>query len=384
MTQLSTANQMENSAMKTAAKLLACSVGLFAAAQLHAQTNVVSDPVGFYKIPIVAGANTFSVPLPKVHSYRGLIASVSGSNITFSGTPNLTAGAFAQATAGAEQRYQFMVLVKNDADQAGGASNNVTGDWWLVDNNTTNSVTVNTGGDTLTSILGTGDQLEIRKLTSAEDLFGSGPNYILNKDTLGSGDQVGFTDVIKTFVGTGFDDSIYYYEDGSPDSGYYLNGNLVGSNSVAAGKITFLPNASIVLYRKPGSPATNVVALGQVQTTKFTHYLAEGANAVGTPYPAAGQFQLSGLLESGWHRDSNAVGQVGFTDVIRQINSPDSSPSFGFGLYYYQDPNPVDTGWYDGTNVNSTITMDPSKGYMMFILPGSGGHRWRQTVPFTP
>src|SRR5438876_159114 len=56
MTQISTANHQEKSIMRIATRLLACSLGLLAVAQLQAQTNVVSDPVGFYKVALTATA----------------------------------------------------------------------------------------------------------------------------------------------------------------------------------------------------------------------------------------------------------------------------------------------------------------------------------------
>src|ERR1043165_8867769 len=118
MTQISTANHQEKSIMRIAPRLLACSVGIFAVAQLQAQTNVVSDPVGFYKVTLTAGAGTFiQAPLHKIQTYRGIVSSVVGNAVNLNGNPSFTANAFNRATlpGGSAQFYQYILIVRNDA-----------------------------------------------------------------------------------------------------------------------------------------------------------------------------------------------------------------------------------------------------------------------------
>ncbi|NJM55668.1 MAG: TIGR02597 family protein [Verrucomicrobiae bacterium] len=136
-----------------------------------AATNVVSDPVGFYKIAIPTGPNMISAPLPNISAFKGTVASVSGNNINFSGTPGFTSSAFGPVTVGGMPRGQFLLIVCKDADEIDGSPANVAGDWWVISNNSTTNVTVEPSGDVVGNFVEEGDTVEIRKLTSLKDIF---------------------------------------------------------------------------------------------------------------------------------------------------------------------------------------------------------------------
>lgn len=350
--------------MRTAVNLLACTVGLFTIASLQAQSNVVSDPVGFYKVTVNEGANFVSAPLHKVHVYRGVVQSVSGSTITFNGNPNFAVDQFNPVSA-PFARNQYIVIVRNSA-----GSN--TGDWWTIQDTTANTITVDPGADTMTTATPAGTQLEIRKLTSFKDLFGSGADCILNK----SANNIANTadeDVIRFVQGTSFGATVIYnsttdqYRTGSPIAGDWGDGST----------LTIEPDEPVLFFRRAGTGATNIVALGQVQTKPLTHYFQEGANTFSTVYPLNSDWVTSGLIASGMAASANLVANANDEDVIRLVNGT----SFDTGIILYS----VDSTFRrSGANADPAFNAKTGAGYVYFRKAGSGPLVWRQSVPFTP
>jgi uncharacterized protein (TIGR02597 family) len=350
--------------MRTAVKLLACSVGLLTLASAQEAPNVVSDPVGFYKVTINEGANFISAPLHKVHAYRGVVASVSGNTITFNGNPNFAVDQFNPVAVPAA-RNQYIVIVRNSA-----GSN--TGDWWTIQDTTANTITVDPGADTMTTATPAGTQLEIRKLTSFKDLFGSGADCILNK----SANNIANTadeDVVRFVQGTSFGATVIYnsttdqYRTGSPIAGDWGDGST----------LTIEPDEPVLFFRRAGTGSTNIVALGQVQTKPLTHYFQEGANTFSTVYPLNSDWVTSGLIASGMVPSANLVANVNDEDVIRLVNGT----SFDTGIILYS----VDSTFRrSGANADPTFNAKAGAGYVYFRKAGSGPLVWRQSVPFTP
>lgn len=374
--------------MNTVAKL-ALSLGAIgfalAGATAQAQTNVISDPVGFYKLPILPGqANTLSAPLHPIQTFRGTITNSTANTVSFGGSPNFAVNQFAPASGFS----QFILIVRNDADKTNGAPNNVTGDWWEIVSNTANTITVNPGADNLATHLANGDQLEVRRLTSLQDLFGFGAACILNKDNDEDPNR-SQEDIIRFVSGTpngiGFDEEVYYHDGSSVAEGYYINGVLrPGTN------ITILPGQPFVLFRRVGSVATNITVLGQVQTTRLTQYLNPGGNFIANVFPApmrlgeagGGGPTGSGLKESGFIQDTDEDPVRGVDDIIRAVNDSASGVGFGEEIYLHSGASTT-AGWYVNGVLNNNYSFLPGKANAFFIV-GPGGRVWRQNVPFTP
>ena len=354
--------------MRTAVKLLACSVGLFtlASAQAAAPTNVVSDPVGFYKVNINEGANFVSAPMHKVHAYRGVVSGVSGNTITFNGNPNFAVDQF-NPVATPSPRNQYIAIVRNSA-----GSNE--GDWWTIQDTAANTITVDPGADTMTTATPAGTQIEIRKLTSFKDLFGSGSEYILNKSANGIANTAD-EDVIRFVIGTSFGATVIYRADtdqfrtGSPITGDWGDGST----------LTIEPDEPVLVFRKAGTGSTNIVSLGQVQNRKLTHYFQEGANTFANSFPVNADWGTSGLFEAGMVGSANTIANAADEDIIRPVNGT----SFGQSIYYHLNGVPPafkrGTALADPTDNNKT-----GAGYVFFRKTGSGPLVWRQSVPFTP
>lgn len=351
-------------------------VAFFITAQTSQAVDVYTDPVGFYKVSISSGANVISAPLQRTHDYRGLVASVTSSTVTVSGAPGWTANQF-----GPKDGFsQYIVLLRQDASASPGNE----GDWWTVISNTSNSLTLDVGIQDLTTVLGAGDNLEIRHLTSLADLCGPSSSTIMAPDPGATGDK-NVTDVIRFFSPStlNFTAGIISYippvNDYGLDPGYYIgeNGPYDGST------ITFAPGTAFVYNRLVSAGATNIVSVGQVQTKKITNYLLPGANAVGNPFPAGATLSTSGLLESGWDPDKGVTGDKAITDVIRVFTGINFTADIITYIPPVNDYSIEPAGWYAGDTLVDSYQFQPGKGYVLFVK-GPLALRWRQAVPFTP
>ena len=334
--------------------------------------EVVTDPAGYYRVTLNAGANAISVPLHNFATARGLVDSVSGSTVTVTGNPSWTANAFAPQNGFS----QYIMLVRKDAS----ASPGIEGDWWTIASNTGNTLTLSAGTDVLSSLLGSGDQIEIRRLSSMKDLFGTGPTLILNKDSNGnaaSGDS-SQADVIRFISGTSFGQPIFYHDGTILAAGYYTQGGNVGP--LDGSTITVLPGQGFMVFRKSGSSATTVLVNGQVQVSRLTEYLKVGPNVIGSPFAGAAPIGSSNLKESGWVSDSDgsaAAGDFSKASLLRLI----TGTSFGPSVFHHDGSILQPAGWYDANGVlNNDFPLQPGRAYIFFITPPNAV-RWRQAVP---
>jgi hypothetical protein len=337
--------------------------------------EVISDLVGFSSLTLTAGANAISAPIHKIATALGSIASVSGNTVTLAYNYNWTANVFAPVGGYA----QYILIVRKD----GSASPGIQGDWWTIASNTGNTVTLNPGADNIGSYLAAGDAVEIRKLTSIQDLFGYGGNVILNKDSTGaygpSGDYSG-TDIIRLISGTSFGNPIWYFSGRQGIAEGYFIGATTGP--LDGSTITVLPGQAIMVYRKTGSSSLNILVNGQVQVTPLTQYLKPGPNAIGSLFDVSAPIATSNLKESGWNLDTTGAASrndYSNSDLFRLV----TGTSFGNPVWYYNGSNGAPVGWYFGSATNNYI-LQPGKAYMFFVKPAANVIRWRQAVPYTP
>ncbi len=332
--------------------------------------EVVSDPAGYYGVTLNAGPNAISVPLHNLGGRR-LVSSVSGSTVTVSGSPGWTANAFAPK----DGFSQYIVLLRKDAS----ASPGIEGDWWTVASNTGDTLTLSAGTDVLSSLLGSGDQIEIRRLSSMKDLFGTGTTLILNKDSDGSAALGSFAgaDVIRFISGTSFAQPIFYHDGTQAPAGYYTQAGNVGP--LDGSTITVLPGQGFMVFRKTGSSATTVLVNGQVQVSRLTEYLNVGPNVIGSPFAAAAPIGTSNLKESGWVSDSDgsaALGNSSKASLLRLV----TGTAFGSSVFHH-DGSQAPAGWYDANGVlSNNFPLQPGRAYVFYITPGNAV-RWRQAVP---
>jgi uncharacterized protein (TIGR02597 family) len=330
-----------------------------------------------YEIPLLSAPSNstpqfISTPLHAIHAYRGLATNVTSNTVTFLGSPGFTPGAFAPHNfgGGAGVFPQYLLIVRRDADKATNDPANLTGDWWLITSNSTDSVTLNPAQGDPSALLGAGDQLEIRRLTSLKDLFG-GAAEALNHSTNGTASTAD-EDVIRTLVGISFAKTIFYINDGP--GGFSNQWIVAGVGAGDGAQVTFEPDEALLLYRKASSPPTNIAWLGQVQNRRLTHYLAEGASTAASPFPANAPLATSNLKEAGWISSTNYFANPADEDVLRPV----IGTSFGSPIFHIS--NMVYNTWAQGANTNPVLT--PAGGYIFYIKSGSGGRIWRQNAPF--
>ena len=137
---------------------------------LKAQNEAFTDPVGFVSHTIPAQSDAvLAVPLYRAPAFRGIIQSISGSDITVVGTPGWTASQFVQALG--TQNDTFAVMI------ASGTKEGLIG---RITANGTNTVTVQLdAGDDFTTIKteatdpGAADQIDIIPYWTPTTLLGT-------------------------------------------------------------------------------------------------------------------------------------------------------------------------------------------------------------------
>lgn len=290
------------------------------------------------------------------------MASVTGDSLTVSGNPGWTADQFGPQ----DELYQYIALLRKST----GTGANHEGDWWFVQENTANTLVLQNRSENLTGIVQAGDHVEVRRLTSIKDLFGTGTTVLLNKDFNGFASPAE-EDLIRFITGTGFSTDIFYHDGSLAAAGYYANGEGPFEGST----LTLLPDQAFMFYRKPGSANLHVRVLGQVQVTRLTHYFQPGANPVGTGFADPAPLETCGLRESAWVTDSNGFGSSIEEDLVRTV----TGTGFDKEIFYHNGALAA-PGWYVNGEENNSFPFEPGRGYFVFIK-GPGPSAWRQAVP---
>jgi uncharacterized protein (TIGR02597 family) len=336
---------------------------VFGMISLGAAPADISDVAGVHKLALSAGPNFIAAPLHHAPSFRGAVSSATVGTISVAGNPGWSPNQFGPQDGSA----QFIALLRKDASASPGNE----GEWWPVTANTANSFSVDTRSADLTTIVANGDEIEIRRLTNLKDLFGTGATLILNKDSNGSASP-NDEDVLYLVSGTSFSSEIFYHDGSVVLEGYYVDGEGPFDGST----ITIGPDEPIMLFRKSGSPAKNVLLAGNVQSTRLTHYLKTGPNPVATAFPVDAPIASTGLLEAGWLADSDGSANPADEDVLYTV----TGSSFVDEVFYH-DGSLVEPGWYANGSANGNFPLASGAGLILFVK-NPAGISWRESVPF--
>lgn len=341
-----------------------CAVTLAAAtAALSLSTHAGTSPiVGLYKVAIPGNNATLaSAPLHARPALIGTVASVSGNIVTLTGSPGLASGTLGPVSFDALTFSQYALFLKKDASATPGNQ----GDWFPITANTAGTVTVNPGSQTLTAVLAAGDTVEIRRLTSLRDIYGTGASCILNKDD--DLDQTIGNDLVRFALGTSFGFEVFYH-DGSVDAeGYYVEGTFAGDGS----QVTVGPDEPVWTFRDGVAPATAVIK-GNVHEYALTHYLEAGPNPVATGYPVGSPIGASKLLESGWVQDDDLDQTLG-NDLARGV----VGTGFSTEIFYHDGTLDL-AGWYVDGGLDNLFPIPPVEATMYFV---TSSLIWRQPSP---
>lgn len=326
-----------------------------------------SEIVGVHKTTLVEGANSISAPLQGAATFKGKVLGVAGNVVTLatdgSSSPGFASSAFAPVTSGAVSLTQYVLMVRKDASASPGNQ----GDWFPISANSAGTVTVNPGSETLTTILAAGDEVEVRKLRNLNEILGSGASCILTKDN--DFDETAGNDLVRTLLGTSFQASIFYHDGSQGDEGYYVDGEFFGDGST----VTIAPDEPILVFREAGSGSATRGSAGRVQSFALTHYLNAGSTAVASGFPVDAPIGTSGLVESGFVKDSDLDETIG-NDLLRNL----VGTSFLESVFYHDGSQDV-AGWYVDGSLNNTWPLPPAGGVILFTASET---KWRQEVPF--
>jgi hypothetical protein len=200
-------------------------------------------------------------------------------------------------------------------------------------------------------------EYSLRKAKTVNDVFGANNSFGLTStdSEIQNADQI----YLPTSSGTII---IYYYNDGSPDTGWYTSdGNL-------AGNLPIIYSDGFYIKRVNGDPV-NIVLQGEVKTRPTAGVYTPGWNILSSVVPAGLTLQNSNLQN---FITSSSDGDYLTVDNVYIPNGQ----SFDI-VYYYNDGGP-DTGWY-------TSAGDPAGNLALsgaFLILSRSGNAKPYTINF--
>jgi uncharacterized protein (TIGR02597 family) len=251
------------------------------AAVAHATTTAYSPPVGGMTIPAAATTDNFvSVALTNPAAWVGTVASVSGSDITVSGTPGWGTNAFASGT------YYYVRMLS-------GAQK---GHFFSITANGSGDVTIDNAGLNL-SVINPGDTMEIVQYWTLGTLYPAsqaGVSFTASPTVFSIKTQMLFFDATSTGINRSAS-AIYFF----------LNGHWrkVGDVSNSYDNTIIFPDTYFV--QRNSTSATVLTCVGRVQpgflgTILTATSSVQNDNFVALAYPVNVTLSSSGLASSGF------------------------------------------------------------------------------------
>lgn len=308
---------------------------------LQAQT-VATDPVGFVQ-PFATSPNMLansdtqvSVPFTRPPEFVGATSAATASTLTVSGSP-WTSGQFVY-TAGTQPKTYFVLIGPH------ASTNPKEGRMFQITSNTTNQLTLSTGGDDLSSVAANTQILVLpyQTLNSIFPASDAGVSFIVSPNSINRQTQV----FIPNYGGTGTNlppAITYYYLNASPNIGWRQFGRpLTEDHGDDA-----MPNAGYFTVRNAAA-GTTLTTLGSVLTKKatiplFTKVGTAQDNFVSLIRPVDVQLNDLGLITSGAFTPSpssvNRIDQLFVFDPAQVATNKQPSAT------YYYITQGANAGW---------------------------------------
>jgi uncharacterized protein (TIGR02597 family) len=306
----------------------------FAAITNVTATDVVTEPVGLYRIDINNGSggyNAFAVPMQTMRKDSGLISAVSSNVITVT-----------CATCAGSSYWLSTALHYVEFPNGLGLGRS-----YAVQTNDATTITLKTGSEDLTVIgVAAGDRYIIHPYWRIQDVFGPA-----NGGFLYASNNITRSDNVLIWNGAAF--STYWP-------------NKTGGTWQPNGTDPILSDESMFIVRKPAG-VTNIIQCGEVRVTNLVSFLIQGYNMVGNSYPAATTITNMNLLAAG-------TGFQGSNNISRSDN------------VLVWNGAAFDTLWYNTT----AKTWQPSNSYPIlpnatyFIYNKKSGGVWPRPLPYSP
>lgn len=290
-----------------------------------AAIDVVTDPVGFYKLPCQGNSDTIvSTPFTRIPEFTGLIGSIAANVITVSNTPGFTANQFVYLGVALQSNHYYAVV----------SSGTQEGKLFPITNNTASTLSVQLLPEDLTGV-GAGDQIKIIPYWTLLTAFSDG--------TVNPSASAGtrLTELlIPNFNGTNTAQSpasTYYYFTNATVRAWRLQGGGTTSHN----EDVLVPDGYSIV-RQNVATLTTVIAPGAVPMKKQRTVV--GRNGAGTAgrdnyiaefRPAAVSLNDSTLFQSGAFRPSASAGTRVDELLVTDNNAAGQNKSPAFTYYYF-------------------------------------------------
>ena len=250
--------------VRFAAKVIVASL-LSGVGPAHAQISATSDPVGVVELDLAANAYTFiGLPLYSTVIFKGAVAGVSSSTLSFQGDPfgTLTLG---PVMIGTEQVPQYFIEVNSGSD---------VGAMIPILSNTAGALTLT---EDASSFIVANDTVTVRPLHTLDSLFPNGA-------PLRTGVSIAAADEVLVFDASRQATVSYFY---SSTHSQWRRGTTQN------GRRSILPNQCVYINRK--AAATKLFISGTVKLGATGIDVLTGYNLVPNPFPFAYPLSLSNL-----------------------------------------------------------------------------------------
>lgn len=344
--------------------------------------TATTDPVGFVKVSFQGSADSYSsIPFKRTPEYAGSIASVAGNTLTISGTPNFGNLVYTSPS----QPKHYYILVTSGAK---------IGRYYSIDTNSTNTLTVDPAGDTITSLASS--TFQVIPYDTLGSLF-PGAVGVIPSPTHGLGTRQ--TEIlIPDNVNEGTDlpaYKSYYYYSGTAGAG--AGWRWADDPGTKANDDVIYPDSYFVARQNTAS-ASETTYMGTVHMGALSTVLGtitanvDQDNAVSLPIPANLTLTQLNLYPSAFTGSSGH----GLGARKDELLVWDNSVNAGFdkpadrSYYYYTGAAGAGAGWRDsndpGTLANSTIALTPTTAIAVRKKGAAspGTVVWTLTPPYAP
>jgi len=305
--------------------LITTVAGYKAAAQ-----DVFTDPVGFVQQANTASADTIQViPFTQIDQYRGVVGSVSGSQITDANTPGWTAGQWAYNPPANHSTYYVIFTTGANA-----------GAYYTITNNGTGSLSVELAPTTLGSV-SPGDNYRIYPYWTLNTVWPNGQGVVPTTSIAIKKTEVLFPAIGGNGINLPPPTAYFFLQTAA-----VTNWAVVGGGTSNVNDQIILPDQYVILRQGAFGPTTNV-ALGAVpeypiQIPLYTQTGSQQDNFVGIYRPSTATLAQSGLSNS-FIASTVAIHR----DEVLVLNPNGQAQNAPFNqAYYFVNPTLVgDSGW---------------------------------------
>ena len=339
--------------------------------------EVVSGIFGFNKLDLLGASDTFvSMPFARLADTSTLVSSTSSSNIIqVQGAPGWTVDKFVFVSG--VQSNTYYVRIESGA---------LEGRYFNITSNTTNTLTLNLNGGSLTG-LGNNDQISVVPHWTLGSVFGSDGNGII--PSTGTTIPARKTEVyVPNFTISGINISAggyYLFASGGSNTWRKTTGPATNANDDI-----IRPNSYFFIRHKGVTTNTTFVSLGDVLLTKAVIPLVVNAsskqdNFISMPRPLELSLNDSGLIASGafvpstgttipTRKDELYIFDNSLTNIQKAAGNP----------YYYLS---TDSTWRKvgggTTNYAASNIFQPGAGYFIRKAAAAVTPVWTNSPTYT-